>query len=1013
MFHRLAESGVAPSGASRGSRSRVGPLDLVDEARRAFADVAGDVSGALVYLDDGAAEIAHHACGAGFLLRLGAVNVLSLASARAADPDARAPVDATGATPPAGTPVVVLTARLLPVAAADVLACVAANPTASRVLVLCAASEAAHVACARALAAARRDRRPTDDAPAASASDAYADAVRRVRRAAGAILTATDAVDADTVPADADAVPADEPVPGDGWGDGHASDDGWGDWGDDDASEASASSAPVAAVGIRTGDDHGPGSSRVEVRHFPVAFAPVTKGAFVTPARGAAASAPVSRPERAAAGIRTGDRGFSLASLAPPRENGGEEDGSDAPVPPGVSVLAHTLADVVAALDARAECFAFGKTARATARAFAAAAAPAGARPCALVLVDRVADLLTPAAPHDGFLTAVVAESERWRGEDEDGVHEDGDGGKRCRDVNEDADEDGDEDGDFSASTSVPVRSLSPSIFRARGDCSVGVGGGGGGGDGGGSANAASFPPFPPFSFSSFSSSSSGFLSQPHDPRACDWVSSACSKSASEAATSARRWLLDATRDENLPAPPRPARGVAVTSEELRALAAPFAADPRLALRHHTMLSAANMTAVAIDPRATTRRRRRERALERVIRDAFSAAATRAGDGISAAAAADALVRALRETHGEGSSGAGRAAEAAALTLAAFVVAGEAASREGAAGGSEDDDDENGFGAAGVEASPVAKSDEALVRDALVEACVAAPGDGAPDPRQYEWLGDVGERLVTYWSSRTRAGRADDHRGRPSGPSGRPTTNEETVEADRDDDPDDGWDVGDDGWGDWSRDDDDGGDNGRVRGGSPPSPLAADGGGDRGRVRGGSPPSPLDPPDHEMAALRLEARDHVASFLERCGYLAGARRGAKCAGSLLGDGGGRPAGLLRELAGRVAAGADGEGAGADLFHAVASLGGLLKTGVGGALGRLGFKTAAAPRPSDAALVVVFVIGGVSPGEIADVRAAAAGLGVVGGETKVEDILVGGTGLLGEFDVLRLVAARDA
>ena len=101
------------------------------------------------------------------------------------------------------------------------------------------------------------------------------------------------------------------------------------------------------------------------------------------------------------------------------------------------------------------------------------------------------------------------------------------------------------------------------------------------------------------------------------------------------------------------------------------------------------------------------------------------------------------------------------------------------------------------------------------------------------------------------------------------------------------------------------------------------------------------------------------------------------------------------------------------GAGADLFHAVASLGGLLKTGVGGALGRLGFKTAAAPRPSDAALVVVFVIGGVSPGEIADVRAAAAGLGVVGGETKVEDILVGGTGLLGEFDVLRLVAARDA
>ena len=181
----------------------------------------------------------------------------------------------------------------------------------------------------------------------------------------------------------------------------------------------------------------------------------------------------------------------------------------------------------------------------------------------------------------------------------------------------------------------------------------------------------------------------------------------------------------------------------------------------------------------------------------------------------------------------------------------------------------------------------------------------------------------------------------------------------------------------------------------------------------RRRPRGGSPPSPLDPRTTRWP--RFASRRAITSlrFWSGAGTSAGARRGAKCAGSLLGDGGGRPAGLLRELAGRVAAGADGEGAGADLFHAVASLGGLLKTGVGGALGRLGFKTAAAPRPSDAALVVVFVIGGVSPGEIADVRAAAAGLGVVGGETKVEDILVGGTGLLGEFDVLRLVAARDA
>ena len=807
MFHRLAESGVAPSGASRGSRSRVGPLDLVDEARRAFADVAGDVSGALVYLDDGAAEIAHHACGAGFLLRLGAVNVLSLASARAADPDARAPVDATGATPPAGTPVVVLTARLLPVAAADVLACVAANPTASRVLVLCAASEAAHVARARALAAARRDRRPTDDAPAASASDAYADAVRRVRRAAGAILTATDAVDADAVPADADAVPADadavpadEPVPGDGWGDGHASDDGWGDWGDDDASEASASGAPVAAVGIRTGDDHGPGSSRVEVRHFPVAFAPVTKGAFVTPARAAPRPPPPCPvPNAPPPGFEPATAGFPSRRSSPRAKTAARRMGRTRPCPRACP-CSRTRSPTSSRRSTRArERVAFGKTARATARAFAAAAAPAGARPCALVLVDRVADLLTPAAPHDGFFTAVVAESERWRGEDEDedGVHEDGgsdgdgggDGGKRRRDVNEDADEDGDEDGDFFESTSVPVRSLPPSIFRARGDGGVGVGAAVA------DAGERRFLPSLPSLFFLFFLLPSSFLflllrlslpaaRSPHVRLGLLGVFKIRERGGDVGASLAPR------RDASRRKPPRAAsararrrRDVRRTSRARRA----FAADPRLALRHDAMLSAANMAAVAIDPRATTRRRRRERALERVVRDAFSAAATRAGDGISAAAAANALVRALRETHGEGSSGAGRAAEAAALTLAAFVVAGEAASREGAAGGSEDDDDENGFGAAGVEASPVAKSDEALVRDALVEACVAAPGDGAPDPRQYEWLGDVGERLVTYWSSRTSGGSrrrpsrttigtigtTDDERGNRRGGSGR------------------------------------------------------------------------------------------------------------------------------------------------------------------------------------------------------------------------------------------------
>jgi len=66
---------------------------------------------------------------------------------------------------------------------------------------------------------------------------------------------------------------------------------------------------------------------------------------------------------------------------------------------------------------------------------------------------------------------------------------------------------------------------------------------------------------------------------------------------------------------------------------------------------------------------------------------------------------------------------------------------------------------------------------------------------------------------------------------------------------------------------------------------------------------------------------------------------------------------------LNDPPGRV----DDAGVGADLFHAVSSLGGLLKSGIGGAIGRFGFKAVAKPKPSDYGTVIVFVIGGVTPG----------------------------------------------
>ena len=234
----------------------------------------------------------------------------------------------------------------------------------------------------------------------------------------------------------------------------------------------------------------------------------------------------------------------------------------------------------------------------------------------------------------------------------------------------------------------------SPSIFRARGD----------GGDGDGDT-APSLPSLLLILlFLLFLPSSSSLLSQPHDPRACDWVSSACSKSASEAATSARRWLLDATRDENLPALAR-SRAPLTRRPNFRARRA-LRGRPAPRASPHTMLSAANMAAVAIDPRATTRRRRRERALRAaVVGDAF-AAATRAGTVYLRRRRRERAVRALRETHGEGSSVARACRGGGGVDPRGVRGRGRGGVAGGAAGGSEDDDDEKRFGAAGVGRRP-------------------------------------------------------------------------------------------------------------------------------------------------------------------------------------------------------------------------------------------------------------------------------------------------------------------
>ena len=125
--------------------------------------------------------------------------------------------------------------------------------------------------------------------------------------------------------------------------------------------------------------------------------------------------------------------------------------------------------------------------------------------------------------------------------------------------------------------------------------------------------------------------------------------------------------------------------------------------------------------------------------------------------------------------------------------------------------------------------------------------------------------------------------------------------------------------------------------------------------------------------------------------------------------------------LLGEIAGRVASGADDEGACADLEHAPGTLGGFLKSGVAGLAGLAGFgkggkggnTLVSGPRPSDSAVVFLFVVGGVTPGEVRDAREAAAralggsgaasGVPLFGGDapSKTREVLVGGTRILAE------------
>ena len=679
----------------------------------------------------------------------------------------------------------------------------------------------------------------------------------------------------------------------------------------------------------------------MDARYLPLCFVPVGARAFSSPVGGAVASAAVASID-----VRPGYRS-TVARTLPPADDGTEEDGVDAPAPPGIVVLANHLAAIGGRLRRKIECFGVGRTSRAVARATAAAAAPlafgpidTGGRTAAIVVVDRTCDLLSlatgGASSDDGFYSAAKTAA---AGADAD---------------DDDADE-----------------TLPPADVRVARD----------GRDD--DVLAAT-------------------TSHPHDARVLEWTNDALGSSVSSAAASAAAWLRECLAEERdvedalppatqkYPGPGPGAGGgdrTAAAADDVDALVDALSSrGARVATRHRGAIDIARVASAAA--RASAVRADRSERVRGFCRDAAregaAAAASGAGSGAASAAVAKRLTRFLSNAVNESNDAALlSASDGARAALAGYVVAAEAAATErrllarlraasgpggfqrgstdrdydhdrdrDREGGDDSDSDATRATAsgAGASASPFAREDERAVRDALATFASRARTADAADAA---WLGeDVVLRLARARESESES-ESESRADLPSGDGGGERGDAAAGCDAAADDDDDGW-GDDDDWGD----DDAWGDGG---GGGDPDPKK------------NTPPTPTTTSASAVdaaAALRRDVRDRVDAFASAVARLALTRFRMRSAGSLLPPAASSDAHvpLLRDLASRVARGADGDqsgGAGGggsisgDVHHAVSSLGGLLKTG----LGRFGLGGVSKPKPSDHALVIFFVIGG--------------------------------------------------
>lgn len=313
-------------------------------------------------------------------------------------------------------------------------------------------------------------------------------------------------------------------------------------------------------------------------------------------------------------------------------------------------------------------------------------------------------------------------------------------------------------------------------------------------------------------------------------------------------------------------------------------------------------------------------------------------------------------------------------------------------------------------------------NEEFALKEKIVEVIMTHPPS-----QNLGFLEGLGNSLEYVWERRTRE-RESLNRGsgteRVTGLNNKGTANEEKVEAkelerssyregngenDEKEDTEEaeGW-EGEGEWGDpdgWEGDERESVEN-DVNGGSE-NGEAEDKGGGEGEAWGDAL-SDMGEEERERereyseTAVRLDVRDRVDDVFERLHFVAKARSGMalKKMGGMPEEGGEREREreggemaktlayrpLVKQLASRILSRSEVPG----LEHVVSGVGGFLKTG----LGRLGLAQSKV-RPGDNSTIILFVIGGIAPVEIRDVKEAQL---AVPGANGVE-LILGSTNLL--------------